>query len=86
MLKYAVELRDWKSAESAGRQILASAQGNKNLALAHYSLSVVWMNEALSKKKEELYSRVHDEMTKALTYPNFPNAIYTDGRAAGACA
>jgi len=82
VLKYAVELRDWKSAESAGEQILANAQGNKNLALAHYSLGMVWMNEALSKKKEELYSRVHDEMTKALaSYPNFPNAIYTDGQA-----
>jgi thiol-disulfide isomerase/thioredoxin len=82
ILKYAVELRDWKSAEAAGEQIVASAQGNKNVAIAHYSLGAVWMNEALQKKKGDLFARVHDEMTKALaSYPNFPNAIYTDGQA-----
>ena len=82
ILKYAVELRDWKSAEAAGQQILQSAKDNKNMAIAHYSLGMVWMNEALYKKKDDLYSRVHDEMTQALaSYPNFPNAIYTDGQA-----
>jgi thiol-disulfide isomerase/thioredoxin len=82
ILKYAVELRDWKSAEAAGQQIVESAQGNKNVAIAHYSLGMVWMNEALQRKKDELFSRVHDEMTKALaSYTNFPNAIYTDGQA-----
>lgn len=82
ILKYAVELHDWKSAEAAGEQMIASAQGNKNLAIAHYSLGMVWMNEALSKKKDELYAGAHDEMTKALTsYPNFPNAIFIDGQA-----
>ena len=82
ILKYAVELGDWKSAEAAGEQIVESAQGNKNMAIAHYSLGMVWMNEALQRKKNELFSRVHDEMTKALaSYANFPNAIYTDGQA-----
>jgi thiol-disulfide isomerase/thioredoxin len=77
-----VELRDWKSAEAAGEELVASAQGNKNVAIAHYSLGMVWMNEALQKNKGDLFSRVHDEMTKALTsYANFPNAIYTDGQA-----
>src|SRR5438445_932331 len=54
ILKYAVELRDWKSAEAAGQQIVESAQGNKNVAIAHYSLGMVWMNEALQRKKDEL--------------------------------
>jgi thiol-disulfide isomerase/thioredoxin len=82
ILKYAVELRDWKSAELAGEQMIASAQGNKNIAIAHYSLGMVWMNEALQKKKGEVFSRVHDEMTKAVTaYPNFPNAFFIDGQA-----
>src|SRR5581483_3961061 len=57
ILKYAVELRDWKAAEAAGEQLVDSAQGNKNLAIAHYSLGVVWMSEASSRKKDELYSR-----------------------------
>jgi thiol-disulfide isomerase/thioredoxin len=82
ILKYAVELRDWKAAEAAGEQLVDSAQGNKNLAIAHYSLGVVWMSEASSRKKDELYSRAHDEMTKALTsYSNFPHAIFIDGQA-----
>src|SRR4029077_17810957 len=38
--------------------------------------------EALSKHKEELFRRVHDEMTKALAvHANFPSAVYLDGRA-----
>jgi thiol-disulfide isomerase/thioredoxin len=81
-LKYAVELREWKSAELAGEEMVASAQGNKDVAIAHYSLAMVWMNEALQKKKGELFSRVHDEITKAVTsYPNFPNAFFIDGQA-----
>lgn len=82
ILQYAVEMQDWKSAEAAGEQLVESAQGNKNVAIAHYSLGMVWMNEALQRKKDELFSRVHDEMTKALaSYANFPNAIFVDGQA-----
>jgi thiol-disulfide isomerase/thioredoxin len=82
VLKYAVEMHDWKSAESAGDELVAGAKGNKDLAIAHYSLGMVWMNEALSKKKDDLFSRVRDEMTKALTsYPNFPNVFFIDGQA-----
>ena len=55
------------------------------MLLAHYQLGVVLMSEALSRHKDDLYSRVHDEMTKALAaHDNFPNAIYLDGRCAGA--
>lgn len=82
ILKYAVELQEWKSAEAAGQQIVESAQGSKNMAIAHYSLGMVWMNEGLQRKKDELFSRVHDEMTKALaSYTNFPNAVFIDGQA-----
>jgi len=82
ILKYGVELGDWKSAEAAGEQLVESAQGNENVAIAHYSLGMVWMNEALQKNKGDLFSRVHDEMTKALaSYANFPNAIFIDGQA-----
>jgi thiol-disulfide isomerase/thioredoxin len=82
ILKYGLELRDWKNAEAAGEELVASAQGNKNVALAHYGLGLVWMNEALQKNKNDLFSRVHEEMMKALAaYANFPNAIFTDGQA-----
>jgi hypothetical protein len=71
----------WKTAELAGEEMVAQAQGD-DLAVAHYQLGVVLMSEALSRRKDDLYSRVHDEMTKALAaHDNFPNAIYLDGRA-----
>jgi len=81
MLKYGSEFGDWKTAELAGEEMAAQAQG-EDVALAHYQLGVVLMSEGLSRHKDELFSRVHEEMTKALAaHDNFPNAIYLDGRA-----
>jgi thiol-disulfide isomerase/thioredoxin len=81
MIKYGTELGDWKVAELAGEEMVAQAQGDE-LALAHYYLGTVLMSEAISRHKDDLYSRVHDEMTKALAaHDNFPNAVYLDGRA-----
>lgn len=82
IIKYAVESGDWKAAETAAGEMVAEAQGNKEVAFAHYELGVVFMDEALSKHKEEVFSRAHDEMTKALAaIPNFPQAMYINGRA-----
>jgi thiol-disulfide isomerase/thioredoxin len=82
IVKYAVEYGDWKAAENAGEEMVAEAQGNQGVAVAHYQLGVVLMNEGLTKHKDEIFSRVHDEMTKALAaVPNFPQAMYADGRA-----
>ena len=81
MIKYGSELGEWKTAELAGEEMVAQAQG-EDLAVAHYQLGAVLMSEALSRRKDDLYSRVHEEMTKALAaHDNFPNAIYLDGRA-----
>jgi thiol-disulfide isomerase/thioredoxin len=81
MIKYGSELGEWKTAELAGEEMVAQAQG-EDAALAHYQLGTVLMSEGLSRHKDELFSRVHDEMTKALAaHDNFPNAVYLDGRA-----
>lgn len=81
MVKYGLELREWKTAETAGEEMVAQAQGEKETALAHYQLGMVLMYEALDKRKEDLFRRAHDEMTRALqAYQNFPDALYTDGR------
>jgi thiol-disulfide isomerase/thioredoxin len=81
MIKYGSELGEWKVAELAGEEMVAQAQG-EDVALAHYQLGTVLMSEALSRHKDELYSRVHDEMTKALAgQDSFASAIYLDGRA-----
>jgi thiol-disulfide isomerase/thioredoxin len=81
MIKYGSELGEWKVAELAGEEMVAQAQG-EDVAVAHYQLGAVLMSEALSRHKDDLYSRVHDEMTKALAgQESFANAIYLDGRA-----
>ena len=82
MIKYGLELRDWKTAELAATERVEGAQDNKEVAIAHYTLGMVLMNEALDKKKDDFFLRVHDEMAKAVaTYPNFPAAVFVDGKA-----
>lgn len=82
MMKYGSELGEWKIAELAGEEMVAQAQGQDEMALAHYQLGTILMSEGISRHKDELFSRTHDEMTKALAaHDNFPAAIYLDGRA-----
>ncbi len=81
MIKYAIELRDWKTAEFAAGEMVAEAQGDKNVALAHYEFGSVLMLEARDKHKDELFSRAHEELGKALAaVANFPDAVLADGR------
>ncbi|HKV05534.1 MAG TPA: redoxin domain-containing protein [Candidatus Acidoferrales bacterium] len=82
MIKYGMELGDWKAAETAAGELVAEAQPGKDAAIAYYQFGVILMNEALNKKKNDVYSRAHDELSKALVAaPNFPNALFLDGRA-----
>ena len=82
MIKYGIELRDWKSAEFAASELVADAQGEKNIALAHYQFGIVYFREGLDKHKDELFSRAHEQFTQAVAaVPNFPDAIFADGRA-----
>ena len=81
MIKYGIELREWKTAETAAEEVVAQAQGEKNVALAHYQFGVVLMNEGNDKHKDELFTRAHDEMTKALAVvAKFPAAVFADGQ------
>jgi peroxiredoxin len=81
MIKYGVELRDWKTAEAAAGEMVAQAQGQKSMAIAHYQCGLVLFREGLDRHKDELFSRAHEELTKALaTAANFPDAIFADGR------
>jgi thiol-disulfide isomerase/thioredoxin len=82
VIQYGMELREWKSAETAGEEIIAEAQGPKEVALAHYDFGMVLLYEGLDKHKDEIVIRAHEEMTKALAAAaNFPNAVFADGRA-----
>ncbi len=81
MIKYGIELGEWKTAEIAGEELVSEAQGNNNIALAHYQLGIVLRDQGLEKHKDEIFARAHDEMTKALAAaPNFPDAVYVDGQ------
>jgi thiol-disulfide isomerase/thioredoxin len=81
MIKYGIELGEWKTAEIAGEELVSEVQGNNNIALAHYHLGIVLRDQGLEKHKDEIFARAHDEMTKALAAaPNFPDAVYVDGQ------
>jgi thiol-disulfide isomerase/thioredoxin len=82
IIKYGLELQEWKAAEAAAEEMIEQAQGDKNVALAHYQMGLILGREAAVRHKDEMFSRVHDEFTKALAAaPNFPDAIFADGQA-----
>jgi len=82
MIKYGVELQDWKAAELATQELVAEAQSKQDLAVAHHQAAVVFMDEALERRKDEYFTRAHDELTQALAaYSNFPEAVFLDGQA-----
>ncbi len=81
MITYGLELRDWKTAQIAAEEMLGEAQGNRNLALAHFEFGVVLFSEGLDKHKDEYFAHAHDEFTKALAAAaNFPEAVMADGK------
>jgi thiol-disulfide isomerase/thioredoxin len=81
MMKYGIQLGEWKTAEIAGEEMVAEAQGAKNIAIAHYQLGTVLRDEGIEKHKDEIFSRAHEEMAKALgAVENFPDAVYVDGQ------
>ncbi|HEY6388914.1 MAG TPA: redoxin domain-containing protein [Candidatus Acidoferrum sp.] len=82
MIEYGLQLQEWKTAQIAAEEMVAEAQGDKNIALAHFELGFVFFEEGLDKHKDELFTRAHEEFTKALAAaPNFPDAVFSDGKA-----
>jgi len=82
VVEYAIQVGDWKSAEIAAEEIVEEAQEPKAVAVAHYDFGVVLFREGLNRHKDDPFRRAHEEMGKALEVaPNFPDAIFADGRA-----
>jgi thiol-disulfide isomerase/thioredoxin len=82
MIQYGLELHDWKAAQTAAEEMVAEAQGDKSVALAHFQLGFVFFDEGLDKRKDELFTRAHDEFAKSLaSIANFPEAVLSDGKA-----
>jgi peroxiredoxin len=81
MIKLGVEFEEWKTVELAAQEMIAEAQGDQNIALAHYQYAVVLVREGVQRHKDDFYPRAHDEYAKALAaYPGFPDALLEDGR------
>lgn len=82
MVKYGLELGEWKTAELAATEMIADAKEPRDVALAEYQYAVVLVNEGKQKHKDEIFARAHEELLKALAAaPNFPDAKYMDGQA-----
>lgn len=82
IVKYALELRDWKAAAAAAEELIAQAKEKKEEAIAHYQLGLVLLEEGGQRRKDEPLHRAHEELGKALAIaPKFPVAILADGRA-----
>jgi thiol-disulfide isomerase/thioredoxin len=82
MIKYGIQLGEWKTAEQAAGEMVAEAQGERAIAIAHYQLAAVFMNEGRMRHKDEFFSQAHDEIAKALAaVANFTDALYLDGEA-----
>ena len=82
MIKYGLDLGDWKTAELGAEELIASAKDERETALAHYDLAIVLMNEGLQKHKDEYFTRTHEECQKAMSASlMFPDAILLDGKA-----
>jgi thiol-disulfide isomerase/thioredoxin len=80
MIKYGMDLREWNIAETAAAELVAEAHSPTEIALAHYEFGAVLMREGVEKHKDELFTRSHEELTKALAaVAKFPGAIYSDG-------
>ncbi len=81
MIKYGMELREWKTAEQGAEEMIAEAKEKKETAIAHYQLGIVLLEEGINRRKDDVFRHAHEEFTKALAIaPKFPLAIYSDGR------
>lgn len=82
LIKYGIELEEWKTAEAAAEKMIAEAKDQKQTAVSHYQYGIMLMREGLAKHKDELFSKAHEQFSKAVAaYPNFPDAVFADGQA-----
>jgi thiol-disulfide isomerase/thioredoxin len=82
MIQYGLELHEWKTALAAAKEMVAEAQGDESVALAHFEVGIVLLNEGRDKHKDELWARAHDEFTRSLAaFRDFPEALLADGQA-----
>jgi tetratricopeptide (TPR) repeat protein len=80
IVKYGIELQDWKATEAASEEIVSEAKEPREVALARYQFGMVLLQQGIARHKDEVLNRAHDEIDKALdAVPKFPKALYEDG-------
>ena len=57
MIKYGVQLEDWKTAETAGQEMISEAQDQRETARRHYQLAIVFFDEGQAKNKQDIFGR-----------------------------
>ena len=80
IIKYGVQLREWKAAEAAAQEQIAAAKGAKDMALAHHQLATILSEEGVARQSRDAFERAHKELTKAIALDNAPTAVFDDGR------
>ena len=81
MIKYGLELHDWKTAHIAAEEMIAEAKEKRDQAIARYQLGMILLEEGVARHKDDILELAHEEITKALTIaPKFPLAVFADGR------
>lgn len=78
----AMQLADYKAAESASRDLLAQAQGPQEVSEAHYQLGALLLQEGTQRNKNELFAESDQEFKAVLSAsPKHRRALYGDGLA-----
>lgn len=81
-MKVAIEVGDFKAAESASQLLIANAHDPAEVARAHYQRGTFLLQEGSAKKKEDLLREADREFKLCLTSnPKDANALYVDGLA-----
>lgn len=79
-MNVAIEVGDFKAADSASQLLIANAHDPAQVARAHYQRGAFLLQEGSAKNKKELLSAADQEFKQCLaTNPKDENAFYADG-------
>lgn len=82
MVRYGLEAMEWKDAETGAEEMVAEAKDDRSAAIAYFELGSVFLREGVTRHKDDLIGRAHEQFTQALAkVPTFPDAVMADGLA-----
>ena len=82
MIKLGLAMKDWKAVEDGASGLASEVQEPKQQAVAHHYLGMALLNEGINQHQNDLITRAHDELSKAISlYPRLPDTMFEDGKA-----